>query len=379
MSFIDQLKEKFSKKKSGKSSEDQTQDNVTESVNSDDEEDTEPGEKTSKTKMLKPRNNQRTIVLAVILILALLFLFPSEEPAPTSNQTELTEGSAEAPLPEKKSKKEKNLPEPENSSQPTETTLFKDSGSLETESANQNAMIENPINQNTVEQTPSSQGSTDSGQSLSNQETTPSTSSSEPTPTESRPSLEEISQQIPQDVPEQKTETIESAIEEKAVKKKSDDTENSLENLATLEKTSSQTQDSRPESSAGVGQSSQNKETLDPEGNKMSQTDFTEDILRDLEKKISQDQNQNIIQVDQYVAPPDYENSGRGLVYNCVGKHWACIDAPSFKVCQKNYSYNIKKSSKRECYPDSIYENEKGCIFIQKRKTSSGKKLDYCP
>ena len=35
------------------------------------------------------------------------------------------------------------------------------------------------------------------------------------------------------------------------------------------------------------------------------------------------------MEVKAYVAPPAYDNLGRGLVYNCKGRHWACVDKDS--------------------------------------------------
>ena len=80
----------------------------------------------------------------------------------------------------------------------------------------------------------------------------------------------------------------------------------------------------------------------------------------------------------QYVTPPNYENVGRGLVYNCTGKHWACIDGPSYKTCEDNASGNKFLKKKVECYPFNVYETQSGCEKMQNRVVSSSAKTEFC-
>jgi hypothetical protein len=103
--------------------------------------------------------------------------------------------------------------------------------------------------------------------------------------------------------------------------------------------------------------------------------DLTDRILQDLEKK-ARPQAPKVIQT--YVAPPDYEFRGRGLVYNCAGKHWACVDGPSYKSCEDNMaSVNFLKR-KIECYPFNVYETVRGCESMQNRMVSSSAKTNFC-
>jgi hypothetical protein len=83
-------------------------------------------------------------------------------------------------------------------------------------------------------------------------------------------------------------------------------------------------------------------------------------------------------EVTTYIAPPDYEYKGRGLVYNCVGKHWACVDGPSYRSCEDNSSATkfLKKSA--ECYPFNVYQSQGGCEKTQNRMVSSGAKTKFC-
>lgn len=103
---------------------------------------------------------------------------------------------------------------------------------------------------------------------------------------------------------------------------------------------------------------------------------LTDQILKDLEsqantapKKAAQ---------TEYVRPPDYEYRGRGLVYNCVGKHWACIDGPSYKTCENNASANKYKNKPAECYPFNVYQSQNDCSKMQNRMVSSSAKTNFC-
>jgi hypothetical protein len=106
--------------------------------------------------------------------------------------------------------------------------------------------------------------------------------------------------------------------------------------------------------------------------------DMTEQILKDLEKQIQDKKQEMPAAGAPYIDPPEYENFGRGLVYNCRGKHWACVNGGSYQVCQQNYS-SLKGAQKpKECYPDSVFQTEKACVWMQKERITSGTKTDFC-
>jgi hypothetical protein len=107
-----------------------------------------------------------------------------------------------------------------------------------------------------------------------------------------------------------------------------------------------------------------------------SETDVTDKILEDLEKQVKKEQPKEVQK--EYVSPPDYEYKGRGLVYNCRGKHWACVDAPSYKSCEDNFSSVGYLKKNKECYPFNVYDTTKGCELMQNRVVSSNAKTDFC-
>lgn len=117
---------------------------------------------------------------------------------------------------------------------------------------------------------------------------------------------------------------------------------------------------------------------LDAGGEPSETPDMTEKILKDLEKQVQGNAEGTPAVAGPYVAPPDYENFGRGLVYNCKDKHWACVDGASYSICQQNYGALRADGKPKECYPDSVYQTDKSCVWMQNEKITSGTKTDFC-
>lgn len=126
-----------------------------------------------------------------------------------------------------------------------------------------------------------------------------------------------------------------------------------------------------------VSAESSTTDSVTGEASEPSTDDLTEQILTGLEKEVNKDQKKAPAKTE-YVAPPDYEYQGRGLVYNCTGKHWACVDGPSYKACEDNASSNEFLKKKPECHPFNIYESPRGCASIQNRMVSSNAKTAFC-
>lgn len=125
------------------------------------------------------------------------------------------------------------------------------------------------------------------------------------------------------------------------------------------------------EAAAGTDQVSEGQPVAD-------NPDMTEQILKDLEKQIQDKKANTPTTGAAYIEPPEYENFGRGLVYNCRGKHWACVDGASYRICEQNYS-SLKGSNKpKECYPDSVFQTDKACIWMQKERITTGTKTTFC-
>ena len=80
----------------------------------------------------------------------------------------------------------------------------------------------------------------------------------------------------------------------------------------------------------------------------------------------------------EYVSPPDFLKFGRGLVYNCKGKHWACVNKDSFIQCRQNQKHFENLNQKPECYPKNVYSNEVDCRTVQIHYINTNEKTDFC-
>ncbi len=76
--------------------------------------------------------------------------------------------------------------------------------------------------------------------------------------------------------------------------------------------------------------------------------------------------------------PPAYDQLGRGLVYNCKDKYWACVDRAAYLVCNKNLKYNESVGKSKECVTQAIYATDDDCAKIQKYNVSVSQSTDFC-
>ena len=79
-----------------------------------------------------------------------------------------------------------------------------------------------------------------------------------------------------------------------------------------------------------------------------------------------------------YISPPSYENVGRGLVYNCPGKHWACVDRESYFRCKRNYEWIKEKNKSPECVTVNAYASIKDCNTMQKYNINMVVPVNFC-
>jgi hypothetical protein len=108
-------------------------------------------------------------------------------------------------------------------------------------------------------------------------------------------------------------------------------------------------------------------------------TDITESILKDLEIKVEKTKKlEKIERSSKPVDAPEYEMFGRSLVYNCVDKHWACIDSVNYKICGQNYSWNSDKGKLIECYPADNFDSAEDCAQVQQSKIDNIATTNFC-
>lgn len=85
-----------------------------------------------------------------------------------------------------------------------------------------------------------------------------------------------------------------------------------------------------------------------------------------------------IVEEDVQTAPPAFDVLGRGLVYNCKDKFWACIDKPSYVTCNKNMKWNKSKGNPAECVIQNVYSSDEDCIKVQKYNVSANQPTTFC-
>lgn len=85
-----------------------------------------------------------------------------------------------------------------------------------------------------------------------------------------------------------------------------------------------------------------------------------------------------IVADDVYVVPPSYDHLGRGLVYNCKEKYWACVDKLSYVNCNKNMKWNKTHQKPAECAVSNVYNSDDDCGVVQKYNISSSVPTPFC-
>ncbi|MBF0312580.1 MAG: hypothetical protein HQK52_04150 [Oligoflexia bacterium] len=90
------------------------------------------------------------------------------------------------------------------------------------------------------------------------------------------------------------------------------------------------------------------------------------------------------LKLDQEKAPkvkvpaPDYDVVGKGLVYNCKKKHWACVDREQYFQCKNNLLWAINFKSKPDCVIDEVFATPEDCFEVQKLKINQLAKVSRC-
>jgi len=113
----------------------------------------------------------------------------------------------------------------------------------------------------------------------------------------------------------------------------------------------------------------------------LGETDEKTAVKDELGKQIK-DVINNSIQAESeetmYVSPPTYQRFGRGLVYNCKGGHWACVDHYSYIKCLENEKYNSEKEKPLECVVKNTYASSNDCIKVQTFYTNNNEETSFC-
>jgi hypothetical protein len=68
----------------------------------------------------------------------------------------------------------------------------------------------------------------------------------------------------------------------------------------------------------------------------------------------------------------NYQVLGRGLVYNCRGKFWACIDKQNYINCR------ILSKTDKSCSTQGVFDTNSQCIRSMKSKPSDVREKSFC-
>ena len=78
------------------------------------------------------------------------------------------------------------------------------------------------------------------------------------------------------------------------------------------------------------------------------------------------------------VELPDYSLKGRGLVYSCTGKHWACIDRAGYLNCKEHMRWTEENKKRPECVIKNVYASEDDCSVVQLHYINTNEPTDFC-
>lgn len=71
---------------------------------------------------------------------------------------------------------------------------------------------------------------------------------------------------------------------------------------------------------------------------------------------------------------------GNNLIYDCSGQYWACVNDPSFELCQEKRN-TVEKNNRitfLPCAPIKKFSKREDCIKEQYRQQHHNKKLSFC-
>ncbi|MBT7609309.1 MAG: hypothetical protein HN576_06110, partial [Bacteriovoracaceae bacterium] len=82
----------------------------------------------------------------------------------------------------------------------------------------------------------------------------------------------------------------------------------------------------------------------------------------------------------EYTDPPIFKDSdyGRGLVYNCLKKHWACVNKASYFKCRDHAKWSLAKKKVPKCVINSIHVDLKSCSTSQLIRINALEEADFC-
>ncbi|EQC49524.1 hypothetical protein M899_3130 [Bacteriovorax sp. BSW11_IV] len=103
-------------------------------------------------------------------------------------------------------------------------------------------------------------------------------------------------------------------------------------------------------------------------GDKISDTSQENTEGSGLESKLSEiteELENKEKEILDFTPAPNYEEYGKGLVYNCKDKHWACVDRKPYLQCEMNYKWSKQNGKAPDCAIEKTYADFKSCRIVQ--------------
>jgi len=131
------------------------------------------------------------------------------------------------------------------------------------------------------------------------------------------------------------------------------------------------------------------KNDLDIQVSQEEELDFNFETVENTQK--SEPKKKNMLEIAKKIEKKAKEESkrreykkvnylkvGRGLVYNCKGKYWACLNKSEYFNCRDNKEHLDLNKKLRECFPLEVYSSMRDCKIIQIHNINTLKKTDFC-
>lgn len=103
-----------------------------------------------------------------------------------------------------------------------------------------------------------------------------------------------------------------------------------------------------------------------------------EDLTSKIEREEKKPMNEVVEKIEKRPPSPDYAAFGRGLVYNCKDKHWACVDKDNYFSCIQNKKWAVQESLPSRCVESAVYANNDDCQLAQLYNVNMLKGDDLC-
>jgi hypothetical protein len=120
------------------------------------------------------------------------------------------------------------------------------------------------------------------------------------------------------------------------------------------------------------------KDEVVPEIENIKPTEPQDSNLGSQIEQIIQKVEKDSLKKSEYAPPPDYSKIGRGLVYNCKEKHWACLDRDAYVQCMANREWTKNNNRSVECATKDVYQTDEDCQTVQVYNINMLVKPDVC-